>query len=149
MQEEATAEAEMASAAGEAPPAAPAAPAAAAPTAAPAAAAGAEPAETAAPTILEALPPTTLDSANAQSDATITEPATQDAPPTAALQALEPTTAPLSYSQPADGQMPTPAEPETPGARPALQPIRLIQIGLASAALLLGLGAFWVRRQGH
>jgi hypothetical protein len=42
-----------------------------------------------------------------------------------------------------------PVEPQQAAPRAAFRPIRLIQFSLAGMALLLGLGALWVRRRGR
>jgi hypothetical protein len=151
-------------------PEATAAPDAAAPTAEPAPTVAAEaqqapaielptaaPAATAAPLMAPAEAPTSISAAEAtqNDDTALSEPAA-DAQPTALPQ--------LSYAPPetntqaapagsAGGQPPVAQEPEAPNQRQAssqpLRPIRLVQIGLASLALLLGLGALWARRQSR
>jgi hypothetical protein len=156
-----------------APTAAAAAPAA---TAAPAAEAAAEPtaapAAPEAPAAAQALPsPTaeTLQSADANATAapaaglpkatgaqpTPAQPQANgyNAPP-AAGNVAPPTIAPVSTS---GGQSPGttgldqsgPAEQHPAAPQAAIRPIRLIQAGLAGLALLLGLGALWVRRRGR
>jgi hypothetical protein len=62
-------------------------------------------------------------------------------PPVATSGSSSPDTAQLDQSAP-----PQPRQ-AAPGA--AIRPIRLAQIGLAGLALLLGLGALWVRRRGR
>jgi hypothetical protein len=143
-----------------APTAAPMAAAASEPTAAPAAAGA--PAATAALAADAALPTqTTLPDADAQSsETTITEP---EAPESVLV--AEATPAPAGYSSPdsstktvpgdtAVGQAQESAPPAQgapapqPSPQPAIRPLRLFQIGLASLVLLLGLAAIWVRRRG-
>jgi hypothetical protein len=67
------------------------------------------------------------------------------APPT-----LAPVAASGSQSPDTDQFQPS-TSPETrgPSPQPAIRPIRLIEISLAGLALLLGLGALWVRRRGR
>jgi hypothetical protein len=131
------------------------------PTAAPMAAAAPAPEPTAAPAADMALPTqTALPNADAQnSETTITEPGTLESAP-----AAEATPAPFGYTPPSVGEGPLPAEPAggqapapqaqeeaklQPAPQPAIRPLRLVQIGLASLVLLLGLAAIWVRRRGR
>jgi anti-sigma factor RsiW len=65
-----------------------------------------------------------------------------------------PTSAPIAASDsnsPDTDQLESSVPPEArePAPQPAIQPIRLIQFSLAGLALLLGLGALWVRRRGR
>jgi hypothetical protein len=65
-----------------------------------------------------------------------------------------PTSAPIAASgsnSPDTDQLESSVPPEArgPTPQPAIQPIRLIQFSLAGLALLLGLGALWVRRRGR
>jgi hypothetical protein len=131
------------------------------PTTVPAAAAGA-PAATAAPAADAALPTqTTLPNADTQSsETTITEPeapesapAAEATPPPAAYSPLDGSTKTVPGDT-AGGQAQEPAPPAQgapapqPSPQPAIPPLRLVQIGLASLVLLLGLAAIWVRRRG-
>jgi hypothetical protein len=66
----------------------------------------------------------------------------------------QPTNAPIAASgsnSPDTDQLESSVPPEArgPAPQPAIQPIRLIQFSLAGLALLLGLGALWVRRRGR
>jgi len=149
-----------------APTAAPAAPlfAPAAPTAAPAPAAGgaaaaptSAPAATAAPAAAQATPEATGTTRQSADSTSAGEPtgaylAPSPAAPTAPAAGYVPPAAPIapSGSQPPDThalQQPSADTTQVTPAAPALRPIRLVEIGLASLALLLGVGALWTRRR--
>src|SRR5262249_36294782 len=92
------------------------------------------------------------------------------AAPPAPAQAQGPNTFPQPTTAPAAGYIPPPpiapvttagseapgtarldqpalGEPQPAAPQAAIRPIRLVEVGLAGLALLLGLGALWVRRR--
>ncbi|HEY3231912.1 MAG TPA: hypothetical protein VGJ87_21960 [Roseiflexaceae bacterium] len=150
------------------------APAAPAATAAPAAGGAAAvptsaPAATAAPAAAAQATPEATDKTRQSADSTSAEaatsaPALKSSGPTAGYLAPSPA---APAATPAAGYVP-PAAPIAPSgsqspdtlthqqpldstqvapAAPAIRPIRLVEIGLASLALLLGVGALWTRRR--
>jgi hypothetical protein len=160
-----------------APLAAPAPQSAAEPTAAPAAAAAEATAAPAATTAPEAqgLPSPTAEATsqavqsadmNATAAAAPTSAAAPAAQPTPAQAQLPgysvpPTEAPAGgYIAPlatsgsqspgtAQPEQPVPGEPRSAAPQAAIRPIRLVEFGLAGLALVLGLGALWVRWRGR
>jgi hypothetical protein len=137
-----------------------AAEATAAPAAPEAPAAGAAaPTPSAEPTIaaLESADMSTTATPAAEPTLGLAQEPSNNAPPTdapAGDDLAPPTSPPVAASggQPPDtGQLEPSAPEEARGlaSRPAIRPIRLIQFSLAGLALLLGLGALWVRRRGR
>jgi len=148
---------------------------AAEPTAAPAApeapAAASGPASTAAAEAIQAAPSPTAEATTEIVQSTDTNttaaPAATEAPaapaptqveaqssnaPAAANSASAPTLAPVTTSgsqSPGTAQLDQspPAQPPIAAPQSTIRPIRLVEIGLAGLALLLGLGALWVRRR--